>query len=129
VRVVVEADHPTFEPARDQNIQRETPVATRPHDGQSYTLIEGSFLNLNLRFSYASSGLRLGYGTLLSTLSSAPIQGIVASALAPCAYPYILRKPETDTTSGSAWLGKECPLQAPASQKVVGRQGFAAWHL
>src|SRR3712207_2903895 len=57
VRVVVEANPPTFEPARDQNIQRKTPVATRPYDGQSYTLIEDSFLNLNLRFNYASSGL------------------------------------------------------------------------
>src|SRR5215210_12914 len=39
VSIVVETDDPALETARDQYIQRKTPIAPGPHNGQPDTLI------------------------------------------------------------------------------------------
>src|ERR687897_54229 len=105
--VIVETDYPRLEPTSDQDIWRAPPVTAGTHDGEPNALLQIDLFNLYFRLRYASGGFGLGYGALLSAVFSAPMSEIVTRPPLDCAYPYMLRPPETCSTRYSAHSGRK----------------------
>jgi hypothetical protein len=84
VGVVVEAEHAVPEPTREQDVQRNPPVAAGPDDSNPYLLVEAKLLYLNFWLRDVGGSFGLSYLPLLPTEKAPGTEGSLAPLLASC---------------------------------------------